>query len=360
MNRGISINTLKMISSKNTIDAIKKIETSQQDITSNINNNIAQVNDIDYNFCKVYYDTQNMDLINKLSQSGIKNMINLNSKIDPYFNWKNYSKFCPQFSDNEILVKKHYLEKINEKLFVEQLLNIIIIKTSNRPLDTIFREFDNINIQFSLLTEARDDFEHYNVKNYLCNKNNQLSILNNILKINTAKYFMIVYDYNVFEYNFISKITKDLNNLINLNALLLVQNSLSIDTEISKKTDFFRIKTDFLRKITDPYICVINNEIKQDFDYSMSEIGIILYINQITNKYNSILATTDYLFKNNNDTNNKLIIKDITLLFDLYVSNIENDIINEYILNSQNDTNIVDGLELSKSNLDTVNNLLNI
>lgn len=326
-----------MLSSKNTIETIKRIETTH--IDDNINNNVSQINDIDYNFCNVYYETQNNELINRLSQNGIKNMINLNSKIDTYFNWNKYSKFCPQFGNNEILVKKNYLEKINEKLYIEQLLNIIIIRTSNKPLDLIFNEFDNINIQFSLLTEVRDDFEHYNIKNYICNKNNQLSVLNDIVKINNAKYFMIIYDYNIFEYNFISKIIRDLNNLINLSALLLIQNSLSIDTEISKKTDFFRIKTDFLRKITDPYICVINNEIKQEFDYSMSEIGIILYINQVTNKYNSILATTDYLFKNNNDTNNKLIIKDITLLFDLYVSNIENDVINEYILNSQIETN---------------------
>ena len=184
-------------------------------------------------------------------------------------------------------------------------------------------------------------------------------MLNNILKENTAKYFMIIYDYHIFEYNFVAKIIKDLNNLINLNALLLIENSSNTDhqdinqiqNQQSQKTEYFRIKTDFLRKITDSYICIINNDIKQEFDYSMSEMGIILYINQVINKYNSVLSTTDYLFKNNNDANNKLTIKDMVMLFDLYISNIENDVINDY-LNSQ--TQQINDLEL----FDSDNNII--
>ena len=368
MNRGLSINTLKMLSSKNSIETLKRADVIVEDNATNqniqniqnIHNTLKNSIDIDYNFCAIYYETQNNDLINKLvEQSGIKNMINLNSKFDQSFNWKNYSKFCPELNNNEILVKKNFLEKLNQKMCNAQLLNIIIIKTTNKSLDTIFSEFNNINVQFSVISEKRDDVEHYNIKNYNCTKHNQLNVLNNILKENTAKYFMIIYDYHIFEYNFVAKIIKDLNNLINLNALLLIENSSNTDhqdinqiqNQQSQKTEYFRIKTDFLRKITDSYICIINNDIKQEFDYSMSEMGIILYINQVINKYNSVLSTTDYLFKNNNDANNKLTIKDMVMLFDLYISNIENDVINDY-LNSQ--TQQINDLEL----FDSDNNII--
>ena len=337
----LTINTLKMLSAKNanananTNDNIKQNEILNNTIIES-NNKLQYLSDIDYNFCSIYYETKSNDLINKfIEQTGIKNMINLNNKLDQNFNWKNYAKFCPQLNNNEILVKKHFLEKLNEKSCNKQLLNIIIIKTSNTSIDTIFSNFDNINIQFSLITNKKDDVEHYNVKNFIYNNiNDQLNILNRIIKENVSEYFMIIYDYYIFENNFISKIIKDLNKLINTNSLLLVQNTLKTDTDTNTKTEYFRIKTDFFKKITEPYICIINNDIKQEYDYSISEIGIVLYINQVINKYNSILVSNDYSFKNNNDDNNKLVIKDMILLFDLYISNIENDIINEYDLNN--------------------------
>jgi hypothetical protein len=51
----------------------------------------------------------------------------------------------------------------------------------------------------------------------------------------------------------------------------------------------------------------------------------------VINKFNSVLATTDYLFKSNADIDDKMLLRDFTTLFDLYLSNIENDIINIYV-----------------------------
>jgi hypothetical protein len=374
-NKGLSITAIKLISrNMNIIESNKQtnltLETNNKINESKFSSIKYEQNEIDYNFCYKYYDTQNIDTINKLALNGIKNITTLNSRFDSNFNWKSYSKFCPHLTD-EILVKKHYIESLNQKNMNEQILNIIIIKTSNKPLDNIFFDINNYNIQISIISDKREDIEHYNIKNYTCKYDDQLNILNIILKNNKTKYFMIIYDHYIFEKNFITKILKDLNNLLDLNALLIVQNSIDVDIEQDNqiKTDYFRIKTDFLRKITEPYICILNNEIKQDFDYSMSEIGIILYINQLLNKYNSILATTDYSFKNINNINNKLIIKDIVLLFDLYMSNIENNIIDQYNNNQLvdindpnnqvNDTNINNQVNDINTN-NQVNDLINI
>jgi hypothetical protein len=344
MNKGISLNTIKMLSSKNMIDGIRNFEQNDnlngQILPTQIlnsptlntpNDDKHQItNDTDYNFCSVYYNNSNHDYINEISKNDIKNMSQLNSILPKNFNWKSYSKFCLQNNENEILVKKNFIDKKNEKTYVEPLLNVIIIKTQNKPFNTIFTDFSDLCVDFSIITSSKEDIEHYNITQYCCEKNNQLEMLNNVIKSNVHKYFMIIYDYYTFEYDFITKIIKDINNLLNTNALLLIENNSNTINGIHKKTDFFRIKTDFITKMEELFICVISDEIKKTYDYSLSEIGIILYINQIISKYNSVLATTDYLFKNNIDNNNKMLLKDFVILFDLYLSNIENDILNDY------------------------------
>jgi hypothetical protein len=335
MNKGISLNTLKMLSSKNMIESIRNVDQTEnintQIITTlNDNKNII-TNDIDYNFCSIYYNNSNNEYINEVSKNDIKNMSQLNNKLPVNFNWKLYSKYCAQHSDNEILVKKNFVEKITEKTHVEQLLNVIIIKTENKPLKTIFTDFNNLEVNFSIITSSKEEIEHYNITQYCCEKNSQLEMLNNIIQSNVHKYFMIIYDHYIFEYDFITKLIKDINNMANINAFLLIENSSNSISELQKKTDFFRIKTDFITKIEEPFICIISNEIKKTYDYSLSEIGIILYVNQVINKYNSILATTDYLFKNNIDSNSKMLLRDFVILFDLYLSHIENDVVTNYI-----------------------------
>jgi hypothetical protein len=336
MNKGLRISTLKMLSSKNIDSSINTIKNINKNNKNNENNNLisSSINVIDYKFCNKYYNTDSVDQINFLSKNNIKNLLNLNQQFDQNFNWTKYSKFCPHLND-EILIKKDYLDNIEQKKLNKQILNIIIIKTSHKSLESIFTDFANLEVTFSIITENKEDIEHYNIINYICKPHEQLITLNNILKNNKSQYFMIIYDYYNFEYNFINRIIKDLNSLNHINCLLLVQNTTENIVEYQNSTDFFRIKTDFLRKITEPYICIFNNEINSQFTYSISEVGIILYINQILNKYNSILATIDYIFHNNNESSNKLIIKDIITLFDLYISNIENDVINNYMINEE-------------------------
>jgi hypothetical protein len=113
------------------------------------------------------------------------------------FNWKVYSKYC-QGITNEILIKKHYLESYNRKLEAEQLLNIIIIKKTNLPIETVILDFNNMKVTISIISENKEYIEHYNVRKYIIDSTIQ-NKLNEVIKNNTSKYYMILFDILLFK-----------------------------------------------------------------------------------------------------------------------------------------------------------------
>jgi hypothetical protein len=114
-----------------------------------------------------------------------------------------------------------------------------------------------------------------------------------------------------------------LNDLFEIDALLLVS-----DTKIqtNKTANYFYISNDDFKKIETPFVMIYNNDKKTAYDFSLTEIGLVLYANQIL--YNmAILASTEYDFKINDSHKNKLIIRDTLKLFSLYSDNVENNIL---------------------------------
>jgi hypothetical protein len=222
------------------------------------------------------------------------NKLNLNNILEP-----------------ELLIDKNNLEK---KETTEQLLNIIIIKNSIIPLKTIIPDISNLHLNISIISNIKEDISHCNVISYVSDIKNQKEILNDVIKNNKSKYFMIIDDSYVFDYDFIEKLLKDIYKFIEIEALLLFRSS--------NNNNYFRVSRNCLKTMSEPYICIINDNIKKTFDYSLNTIGIFLYINQILNNYNSVLASTDYNFSIENS------LHDVIKLFNIYNSNIEDDIIN--------------------------------
>jgi hypothetical protein len=332
MNKGLNIQTLKMLSnqySQNTIVHNYQNENNVKDIHQNSNQD-KNIPDTDYNFCKIYYETNDHTLINRLvSLNGIKTMRMLDMKLPQEFNWKAYSKYC-QGINSEILIKKHYLESYNRKLDAEQLLNIIIIKRTKLPIDTVILDINNMKVTISVISEDKDNTEHYNVKKYLVDNNLQ-NKLNEVIKNNTSKYYMIIFDNYNFEYNFMNKICRELENLLDVSSLLLVSEYNLENNMESSTIEYFKINTNYLRTLSEPYVCILNNDLKSNFDYSVTEIGLTLYINQQLKKYINTLTSVDYKFKLSESDNNKLLLRDTLTLFDIYISNIEDNILDNDI-----------------------------
>ena len=63
----------------------------------------------------------------------------------------------------------------------------------------------------------------------------------------------------------------------------------------------------------------------------MTNIGLILYINEIINK-DTILTTTDFKFKSVDTFSDKSILNDTLDIFNLYMSNIEEELL-DYTFN---------------------------
>jgi hypothetical protein len=312
---------------------------------SNSNNNIETITndiEIDFNFCKTYYETTNVELIKKLSINNVKNMNDLNMKIGINFNLSSYSKFFTNIK-NEILLKKHYLESLQKKSEHDQILHIILIKNSNFPLESIISDFNNMSIQISLITDTKDDITHYNVTKYICQPENYTEVVNRIIMNNKSNFYTIMHDNYCFEYNFVNRIMKDLFELFNADGLLLIDDKFNnIKTQ---KTNFFKQEPNTIVKFNNSdnlYICIINNNIKQIFNYSTSDVGILLYYHQVLKNKESFLCTTDYKFKLINNKNINM-CKDIMNLVNIYLSNIEN-------------TSLIEYDKCNKSNIITENN----
>jgi len=269
----------------------------------------------DINFCKLFYGTSDLETIDKLILlTGIDNLSKLNKNLPQNFSVNNYYKFCSNIN-NEILIKKHYIDITNKKMNTEQLLNIIIIRNTNNPIDEIFTEINNLNITISLITNMVETIDHYNIKKY--NYINIEDTLNYVIENNTSKYYMIIYDNYKFNKNFMSDITKELDNIYNTNCLILLNDNKQKNNSI----EYFYININDIINI-DEYICIFSNNIKKKYEYSVSDIGLFLYTNQLLNKYNKILTTTYYDFeilKKNN------LLNEMKTLFNIYTKNIEND-----------------------------------
>lgn len=347
MNKSFNIQTLKMLSNQHNSNN-KKVNIHENEI-NNVKSEHENIQEIDYNFCQIYYETNDKTLINRLvSLNGIKSMKLLDIKLPNNFNWKVYSKYC-QGITNEILIKKHYLESYNRKLEAEQLLNIIIIKKTKLPIETVILDFNNMKVTISIISEEKEDIEHYNLRKYIIDSSIQ-NKLNEVIKNNTSKYYMILFDNHNFEYSFVNKICRELDDLIDIESLLLVSDYNS-DININTMTiEYFRINTNYLRTLTEPYVCILNNSIKTDYEYSITDIGLALYINQQLKKYNNTLTSVDFKFKVLETENNKLLLKDTFALFDIYISNIEDNILD-------NDINTIIELSNDETNNEDMNNI---
>ena len=347
MNKSFNIQTLKMLSNQNNSNNIKVINTENE--KKNVKPEYETIQDIDYNFCQIYYETNDKILINRLvSLNGIKTMKILDIKLPNDFNWKVYSKYC-QGITNEILIKKHYLESYNRKLEADQLLNIIIIKKTNLPIETVILDFNNMKVTLSIISENRENIEHYNVRKYIIDSSIQ-NKLNEVIKNNTSKYYMILFDNYNFEYNFVNKICRELDDLIDIESLLLVSDYNSDINMDTNTIEYFRINTNYLRTLTESYVCILNNSIKSDYGYSITDIGLALYTNQQLKKYNNTLTSVDFKFKVLETENNKLLLKDTFALFDIYISNIEDNILD-------NDINKIIELSNDETNNQNMNNI---
>ena len=106
MNKNFSLQTLKILYNNNNPDMI------------------SNDTEIDYNFCSLYYETNNVDIIKKLATNNVKNITDLNMRIGNSFNLSSYSKFVTHIK-NDILLKKHYLESLQKKNEHDQILHII-------------------------------------------------------------------------------------------------------------------------------------------------------------------------------------------------------------------------------------------
>jgi hypothetical protein len=347
MNKSFNIQTLKMLSNNHNSNNIK-VHNSENE-RNNIKPEYENIQDIDYNFCKIYYETNDNMLINRLvSLNGIKTMKMLDIKLPNDFNWKVYSRYC-QGITNEILIKKHYLESYNRKLEAEQLLNIIIIKKTKLPIETVILDFNNMKVTLSIISEDKENIEHYNVRKYTIDSSIQ-NKLNEVIKNNTSKYYMILFDNYNFEYSFVNKICKELDDLIDIESLLLVSDYNSNINMDTNTIEYFRINTNYLRTLTESYVCILNNSIKSDYEYSITDIGLALYINQQLKKYNNTLTSVDFKFKVLQTENNKLLLKDTFALFDIYISNIEDNILD-------NDINTIIELSNDDTNNQNMNNI---
>jgi hypothetical protein len=357
MNKGFNIQTLKMLSNQynqNTTIYNYQNDQENQNMTQIMTQNIDKqeyFNDIDYNFCQVYYETNDKSLINRLvTLNGIKSMKLLDAKLPNNFNWKAYGKYC-QGIENEILVKKHYLESYYRKLEADQILNIIIVKKTKSPIETIILDFNNMKVTISVISEEKETIEHYNVIKYIAN-NGLTQKLNEVIINNTSKYYMIIFDNYSFEYNFVNKICKELDNLLTIESLLLVSDVNLEATSDLKMIEYFKINTNYLRTLSEPYICILNNSLKSEYIYSITDIGLILYINQQLKKYQNTLTSIDYKFKITESEHNKQLLRDTLNLFDMYISNIEDNILD-------NDINKI--IELSNDeNLEIISSVNNI
>jgi hypothetical protein len=84
---------------------------------------------------------------------------------------------------------------------------------------------------------------------------------------------------------------------------------------------FTPVPRSYVNKITDLYICIINNNYKHKFNFTLTDIGIFLYNNLLLTKMNNILITTDIIHHKYNNA----IYNDTINLFKIYVSDLIED-----------------------------------
>lgn len=218
--------------------------------------------------------------------------------------------------NNKFLKLKTLQNKINniDNQIKESLLNIIIIKKSNVNISNFFSNHQNINI--SIITDKKENIpSHYNEHI----TDNYEKTLNIILNNNKSKYIMIIFDNYIFQSNFVNLIY---NEIINLNSdLLLLFND--------KQNNNFNINIKFLHKINEQFICIFNNNIKKDYKYSISEIGLILYYNELINNYENFQCSTNIKFDIIEERNQ---INEMFKLFNIFMNQIEEIIFNQNII----------------------------
>lgn len=192
----------------------------------------------------------------------------------------------------------------NENEIKETLLNIIVLKKSNININNQFP--NNNNLTISVISNKKDNIPKY-YNEYI--SNNYEHSINMILNNNKSKYLMIITDNYSLESNFIDNIYNEINKL-NSDILLLFND---------KQNNNFNINIKFLHKINEPFLCIFNNNIKKEFKYNASDIGLFLYINELLYNYDSIESSTNIKFHliDNNELNETL------KLFNIYMNQIE-------------------------------------
>ena len=213
-------------------------------------------------------------------------------------------------------INKCSVELLERKTNTKQLLNIIIIRKTTLPFESFISEFDNFNVTISLLSTQQEQIEHYNINKYNISNENFIETINDIIFNDLSEYYCIMFDDYYFEHNFINKLCKELDELYDINSLLLLNDKENIN--ITDKIEYFILNTQYLRTHIDSYICIFNKKIKKKYTYSMTNIGLILYINEIINK-DTILTTTDFKFKSVDTFSDKSILNYKLYIFNIYI-----------------------------------------
>ena len=63
---------------------------------------------------------------------------------------------------------------------------------------------------------------HHNITKYYCQQNEYLNVLNEVIKNNSSRYYMIMFDHYCFEQFFINKLVKELIDMIRINGMLII------------------------------------------------------------------------------------------------------------------------------------------
>jgi hypothetical protein len=211
-------------------------------------------------------------------------------------------------------------------------LNNNIIKNNNIINNNyINNNIKNNNTNFLLtIFIIKNDSNELLLKNY--DKRLNIIIINNdinkYISDNKSRYYTIIFDNYIFKDNFFINLLNYLENLINVNILVLINDYLKDNND-----ENFYITPELFKRNYNNHISIFNSNIKKKFNYSITDIGLFLYNYSIINNYTQILATTNHKFNFINE--NKQYIKDILLLFDIYIYDINNNLneIDEDIIN---------------------------
>lgn len=218
--------------------------------------------------------------------------------------------------NNKFLKIKSLQNKLNisENTNKGSLLNIIIIRQLNININNLLQNHNNIII--SLITNKKEIIPKY-INEYITDNYEQT--LNQIINNNNSKYIMILFDNYIFDNNILDKLNNEISNL-NSDLLLLVND---------KHNNKFNINIKFVHKLNEPFILIFSNNIKLEYKYSISEIGLILYNNELMNNHDNFECSTNIKFNLIEEKNQ---LNEMFKLFNIFMNQMEEITFNQNII----------------------------